>query len=57
MSTSLIKIDQNISDAIETINTSSGVIQQVGAIEIKMVGNYAYWRPVASGTINFIPFA
>jgi len=57
MSTSLIKIDQNISDTVETINTSSGVIQQVGAIEIKMVGNYAYWRPVASGTINFIPFA
>jgi maleate cis-trans isomerase len=55
MSTELIKIEAN--DNIETITTSSGVIQQVGAIEIKMIGNYAYWRPTASGNIDFIPFA
>ncbi len=50
MSTELIKIDS-------TTTSSGAIIQQIGAIEIKMDGQYAYWRPTVSGTIDFIPFA
>ena len=64
MSTELIKYDNIQQQHIQSIDnevvqTSSGTAtyQTVGAIQIKMDGNYAYWRPTASGSIDFIPFA